>query len=110
MHDGHNVFFNEELFRGNTWRINEVLDLLDKMNAIEDVIVIDIHPNDRLKEYTSPDYEDYGRFLVETLKPMIDAKYRTLTGPLNTAAMGIIARWRCFLLSLDGSRFYQKVN
>ena len=31
---------------------------------------------------------DYGRFLVETLKPLIDAKYRTLTGPADTAVMG----------------------
>ena len=35
-----------------------------------------------------PGYEDYGRFLVERLKPLIDGKYRTLTGPTNTAAMG----------------------
>ena len=35
-----------------------------------------------------PGYEDYGRFLVESLKPLIDGKYRTLTGPANTAAMG----------------------
>jgi len=88
MHDGHNVFFKEEMFRGNSWRTNEVLDVLDKMNAIEEVIVIGIHPNDRLKEYTSPGYEDYGRFLVETLKPIIDAKYRTLAGPANAAVMG----------------------
>jgi hypothetical protein len=35
-----------------------------------------------------PGYEDYGRFLVESLKPLIDGKYRTLTGPTNTAVMG----------------------
>jgi hypothetical protein len=62
--------------------------LLDKMNAIEEVIVVGIHPNDRMSEYTLPGYQDYGRFLVETLKPLIDAKYRTLTGPSHTAAMG----------------------
>ena len=62
--------------------------MLDKMNAIEEVIVVGIHPNDRMNEYTMPGYEDYGRFLVESLKPLIDGKYRTLTGPANTAAMG----------------------
>jgi predicted alpha/beta superfamily hydrolase len=88
MHDGHNLFFKEEAFVGNTWRTDEVLGMLDKMNAIEEVIVVGIHPNDRISEYTSPGYEGYGRFLVETLKPLIDAKYRTLTDPLNTAVMG----------------------
>jgi predicted alpha/beta superfamily hydrolase len=33
-------------------------------------------------------HADYGRFLVETLKPLIDAKYRTLTEPTATAVMG----------------------
>lgn len=88
MHDGQNVFLNEEVFRANSWRTNKVLDVLDKMNAIEEVIVVGIHPNNRMTEYTLPGYEDYGRFLVETLKPLIDAKYRTLTGPANTAVMG----------------------
>src|SRR6266702_4226468 len=88
MHDGQNLFLKEEAFLGNTWRTDEVLGMLDKMNAIEEVIVVGIHPNKRIREYTSPGYEDYGRFLVEKLKPLIDAKYRTLTGPSNTAVMG----------------------
>ena len=79
MHDGHNLFLKEEAFVGNTWRTDEVLNMLDKMNAIEEVIVVGIHPNDRMDEYTMPGYEDYGRFLVERLKPLIDGKYRTLT-------------------------------
>src|SRR5947208_4202659 len=88
MHDGHNLFFKEEAFVGNTWRADEVLTMLDKMNAIEEVIVVGIHPNDRMSEYTLPGYEEYGRFLVETLKPLIDAKYRALGGRANTAVMG----------------------
>jgi len=88
MHDGHNLFLKEEAFVGNTWRTDEVLNMLDKMNAIEEVIVVGIHPNDRMNEYTIPGYEDYGRFLVETLKPLIDRKYRAATGPMNTAVMG----------------------
>lgn len=88
MHDGHNLFFKEEAFVGNTWRADEVLGMLDKMNAIEEAIVVGIHPNDRMSEYTLPGYEDYGRFLVETLKPLIDAKYRTIPGPASAAVMG----------------------
>jgi predicted alpha/beta superfamily hydrolase len=88
MHDGHNLFFKEEAFVGNTWRTDEVLNMLDKMNAIEEAIVVGVFPNDRITEYTRPGYEDYGRFVVETLKPLIDVKYRTLPGPTTTAVMG----------------------
>jgi len=88
MHDGNNVFLKEEAFLGNRWRTDEVIGLLDQMNAIEEVIVVGIHPHDRMSEYTSPGYEDYGRFLVEKLKPLIDTKYRTLTDARHTAVMG----------------------
>jgi predicted alpha/beta superfamily hydrolase len=88
MHDGHNLFFKEEAFAGNTWRTDEVLNMLDKMNAIEEVIVVGIFPGDRMTDYIMPGYENYGRFLVETLKPLVEGKYRTLNGPVNTAAMG----------------------
>ena len=88
MHDGNNLFLKEEAFLGNTWKTEEVLNVLDRMNAINEVIVVGILPNNRMAEYTLPGYEDYGRFLVETLKPLIDAKYRTLAGPADTAVMG----------------------
>ncbi len=88
MHDGHNLFLKEEAFVGNTWRTDEVLNMLDKMNAIEETIVVGVFPHDRMNEYTKPGYEDYGRFLVEVLKPLVDKKYRTLEDPVNTAVMG----------------------
>jgi len=88
MHDGQNLFLKEEAFLGNTWRTDEVLAVLDRMNAIEEVIVVGIFPNDRMSEYTCPGYGDYGRFVVERLKPLIDAKYRTFADAANTAVMG----------------------
>ncbi len=88
MHDGNNLFLKEEAFLGNTWRTDEVLNVLDRMNAIEQVIVVGILPKDRMCEYTAPGYEDYGRFLVEILKPLIDSKYRTRSDPSETAVMG----------------------
>jgi predicted alpha/beta superfamily hydrolase len=45
-------------------------------------------PHDRTSEYTSPGNEDYGRFLCENLKPVIDAKYRTRVDAANTGVMG----------------------
>jgi predicted alpha/beta superfamily hydrolase len=62
--------------------------MLDKMNAIEEVIVVGVYPNDRDVEYTLPGYEHYGHFLVETLKPLIDEKYRSRSGPAHNAVMG----------------------
>ena len=88
LHDGQNLFLKEEEFLGNTWRTDEVLGVLDRRNVIEEVIVVGICPNERMTEYTLPGYEDYGRVLVETLKPLVDAKYRTLSGPTDTAVMG----------------------
>ncbi len=88
MHDGQNLFLKEEAFLGNTWRADEVLSVLDQMSAIEEVVVVGIHPNQREREYTLPGYEEYGRFVVKTLKPLIDANYRTLVGPSDTAVMG----------------------
>ena len=87
----------------NAWRTDEVLNMLDKMNAIEEVIVVGIHPHDRMNEYTMPGYEDYGRFLVEKLRPVIEGKYRTLTGPTNTAAMGSSRFAVLFRFILDGN-------
>jgi predicted alpha/beta superfamily hydrolase len=88
MHDGNNLFLKEEAFLGNTWRTDEVLAVLDRMNACHGVIVVGIHPRDRMSEYTAPGYEDYGRFLAKRLKPLIDQKYRTLPGAADTAVMG----------------------
>ena len=88
MQDGQNLFFPQEAFQGQHWRIAETLTLLDAMNAIEPVIVVGIFPNDREHDYTQPGYELYGRFLTEILKPAIDTEYRTLSDAEHTAVMG----------------------
>lgn len=88
MHDGHNLFFPEEAFTGDTWEVKETLELLDEMNITGEVIVVGVSPADRLREYTKPGYEDYGRFLAKELKPLIDRTYRTLPDPQHTAVMG----------------------
>ena len=54
MHDGHNLFFKEEAFAGKTWKTDEVIAMLDNMNATEGVIVVGIYPRDREREYTFP--------------------------------------------------------
>ncbi|HSR49290.1 MAG TPA: alpha/beta hydrolase-fold protein [Acidobacteriota bacterium] len=88
MQDGQNLFFPNEAFGGTHWMVEETLSLLTAMNAISQVIVVGVYPNDRMHDYTQPGYEAYGRFLTEELKPFIDSRYRTLPGPRHTAVMG----------------------
>jgi predicted alpha/beta superfamily hydrolase len=88
MQDGQNLFFPDEAFAGHHWMIDETLRILDSMNLVRKAIVVGVYPRDRMADYTKPGYEDYGRYLVEEVKPWIDAHYRTLTGPEHTAVMG----------------------
>lgn len=88
MHDGSNLFFPEEAFGGSEWQVDENLEQLDTMNLIDKVIVVGVYAHDRMYEYTRPGYEEYGRLLVEQIKPMVDDSLRTLTDPANTAVMG----------------------
>jgi predicted alpha/beta superfamily hydrolase len=88
MQDGQNLFFPQEAFGGNPWRIGETLRILDAMNLIRKVIVVGIYPRDRQLDYTQEGYESYGRYLVEEVKPWVDATYRTLRGPQTTVTMG----------------------
>jgi predicted alpha/beta superfamily hydrolase len=88
MQDGQNLFFPEESFGGAHWRVRETLEALDSMSLIRKAIVVGLYPRDRMRDYTRPGYEAYGRFLVRELKPWIDATYRTLPGPEETAVLG----------------------
>jgi predicted alpha/beta superfamily hydrolase len=88
MQDGKNLFFPEEAFGGTEWQVDETMDRLDQMNAVRKVIVVGIAPQDRMVDYTLPGYADYGRFVVEVIKPAIDKTFRTRIGPGDTVAMG----------------------
>jgi predicted alpha/beta superfamily hydrolase len=88
MQDGQNLFFPDEAFAGQHWRVAETLTALDSMNACEQAIVVGVYPKAREHDYTKPGYEAYGRFLVHALKPLVDRDFRTLAGPQDTAVMG----------------------
>ncbi len=88
MQDGQNLFFPEQAPRGKHWRVPETLRALDAMCLVRQVIAVGIYPRDRMREYTRPGYEAYGRFLADELKPWVDRHYRTLQGPRHTAVMG----------------------
>ncbi len=88
MQDGQNLFFPQEAFGGHEWMVDETLDILDAMSLVRAALVVGIYPQDRMADYTKPGYEDYGRFLVEEVKPWVDGNYRTWTGPADTVVMG----------------------
>jgi alpha-glucosidase len=92
MHDAQNIFDTKTSYSGE-WNVDEKLDSLNAQ-----VIVIGIeHGNEkRMDELTPYKNEKYGggnadnylEFIVKTLKPEIDKKYRTNLNPRNTAIMG----------------------
>lgn len=88
MQDGKNLFFPEEAFLGREWQVDEALALLDKMNAVDHVVVVGVHSDDRMYDYTQPGYEAYARSIVEEIKPRIDAKIRTFTSSVETGVLG----------------------
>lgn len=84
MQDGQNLFRDGSSY-GN-WEIDKRLSLLSKQNKGEVIIVTINHGDkDRFKEYSPYTVEKkgkgmgmkYANFIVRTLKPYIDANYRT---------------------------------
>ena len=85
MHDGQNLF-NEQTAPFGEWGIDECLDSLQNQIGKEAIVVgIDNGGDKRMKEYNPYNHVEYGNgegkeyveFLVNTLKPFIDSKYRT---------------------------------
>jgi predicted alpha/beta superfamily hydrolase len=94
MQDGQNLFNNKEAFSGRAWGIG---NMIDKMPIVRQAIVVGIHNGqmDRINEYTPFKRNKQGgqgaaylQFIVETLKPFIDQKYRTLGAPEHTWLVG----------------------
>lgn len=103
MHDGQNVFYDEESYSTMSWRVVEAL----KLNKLENkVIVVAIdHAGERRVDdyspykfdfpienhdqiYTQGHGQEYADFIVNTLKPVIDETYPTLPQRKYTALCG----------------------
>jgi predicted alpha/beta superfamily hydrolase len=107
MHDGQNLFDAKTSYSGE-WRADETMLALEA-EGIEAILVGIPNPGaDRIHEY-SP-FADrrskgrgalYMRFIVETVKPMIDADFHTLpekahTGLLGSSMGGLISLYGFF--------------
>ncbi len=97
LHDGNNLFDPASSFGGVDWGVDETVDELSRTGQIGEIIVVGIgNTAARLDEYTPfPDPKHgggkgdcYGRFLLEELKPAIDARFRTRRGAAATAIGG----------------------
>lgn len=97
MHDGQNLFDAGTAAYGMAWDIGLAMDRLIAAGEIEEAIVVGIDNSpDRLAEYTpccDPQHGGgklpaYERFIVDTVKPYADRRWRTLPGREHTAIMG----------------------
>lgn len=90
MHDGQNLFDPVTSSFGVDWGVDESVDRLVREGAIEPLIVVGLtSTDDRAAEYSpEPSGQRYMAFLVNTVKPMIDATYRTRPGPAHTLVGG----------------------
>jgi predicted alpha/beta superfamily hydrolase len=89
MQDGQNLFEDFRAFGGRSWRLRDASDEAIGARTMSPVIIVGVDHTeaDRVHEYTPTRDEsrdaggkanDYGRMLIEELKPVIDAAYRTI--------------------------------
>jgi predicted alpha/beta superfamily hydrolase len=106
MHDGQNIFDVATSFAGVEWGVDETAQRLIRKELIEPIIIVAVANvgEDRIHEYTPTRgaifesalaeklsrgaARDYGRFLIEELKPFIDKTYRTRPGAEFTGLGG----------------------
>lgn len=99
MQDGQNLFDPETAFQeGAHWRLGETADALIAAGVMSPLIIVGIANTGerRIEEYTPTRdrklggglADQYGRLLVEELKPFIDATYRTRADAPSTALGG----------------------
>jgi predicted alpha/beta superfamily hydrolase len=112
FHDGQNLFNPEWVYYTQTdWDIDTTLQRLIDEGQVDDTIVVGIwSSNDRISDYMpwdmykaapeeyreqisrymgqEPQSREYLQFIVEELKPFVDANYRTRIGRDDTLMMG----------------------
>lgn len=96
MNDGQNLF-NEQTAPFGEWAVDETLDSIALKTGKEAIVIgIDNGGEKRMNEYNPYDHKDFGKgegsdyvhFIVVTLKPFIDKKYRTVKDSAHTFIAG----------------------
>jgi len=115
VHDGQNAFTTvgtNVAFGWGNWEMDATVNRLCADGRMDEVIVVAVDcSRERYLDYRGPArrysepelqamkrpppapgddsrYDQYKRFLIEELKPRIDAGYRTLTNAVNTGVLG----------------------
>lgn len=111
MHDGQNVFDPATSYGGVDWGVDETMTRLVDAGAVREAIVVAVWNSPKRREEYMPQRPVHGdvsfnvpgaegahrddiisdrylAFLVEELKPFIDASYRTLPDRADTYIMG----------------------
>jgi predicted alpha/beta superfamily hydrolase len=98
MHDGQNLFDAATSFIGVEWNVDETLERMISDQEVAPLIVVGIYNTpDREFEYTpiqdasrgkGGGADRYATFIVDEVKPFIDATYRTKPGRESTGIMG----------------------
>ena len=96
LQDGQNLF-NEATAFGKEWKVDKTLNQLHKRKDYGAIVIgIANGGTHRINEYAAwhnnrlggGEAEQYLQFIVETLKPYVDAHFRTLPQPAYTALVG----------------------
>ena len=104
MFDGQNLFDEKTAGFGSEWKVDETLEQFAKDGVTDGVIVVGIDNEGtgkgRYEEYTNWDWthptvgaitargDETATWLVNTVIPFVNGKYRTLTGRANTGLAG----------------------
>lgn len=101
MHDGQNIFDGRLSYSGDGWEIHRVADELTALGLMEEILIVGIshQHEERLSEYAhvKGSYQNqpipgrgelYETFLLEDVKPFIEANFRVRPGRDNTGLMG----------------------
>jgi metallo-beta-lactamase class B len=96
MHDAQNLFDAKLTAFGTEWQVDESLNTLFQQGDYGCVVIGIDNSANRLDEYSpwiNTQYgggqgDEYVDFITNTLKPYVDANYRTLSGRYATGIMG----------------------
>ncbi len=101
MHDGQNIFDASTSFAGHEWEVDEAAEKLIEAGVIEPIIIVGIYNTPRrMDEYNPGNGPDggtaYTRFIVDEVKPFIEASYRVdpdrdRTGIAGSSLGGLIS-------------------
>jgi predicted alpha/beta superfamily hydrolase len=111
LHDGQNVYSfagTNIAFGWGSWELDKTVDQLAGAGQMPEVIMVAVdNSRARYAEYCgahhtgtnqNTPFENYSAFLLEELKPKIDAEYRTEPKPATTAVMGSSMGGICSLI------------